>query len=267
MTAAERNNVVVSGRGEQPMLFAHGYGCDQNMWRFVTGAFANDYKLVLFDHVGHGRSDVSTFRPEKYASLEGYADDVIAICDEFGLHDVIFVGHSVSAMIGLLAAIRRPELFERLVMIGSSPCYIDEGDYVGGFKREDIEGLLEFLDSNHLGWASTMAPVIMGNADRPELAEELANSFCRTDPEVAKHFARVTFLSDNRADLPRLQAPTLILQCSEDIIAPRPVGEYMHRVLPDSTLAIIENVGHCPHLSAPAASVAAMEDFLAARGL
>ena len=214
MTMAERNNVVVSGRGTQPMIFAHGYGCDQTMWRFVTAAFADDYKLVLFDHVGHGRSDVSAFRPERYAALDGYADDVIAICDELGLRDAVFVGHSVSAMIGLLAAIRRPELFERLVMVGPSPCYIDDGDYAGGFRREDIQGLLDVLDSNHLGWSRTMAPVIMGNADRPELAQELANSFCRTDPEVAKHFARVTFLSDNRADLPKLTTKTLVLQCS-----------------------------------------------------
>ena len=194
MSVVFRNNVVVSGRGTEPIVFAHGYGCDQNMWRFVAPAFERDYKVIRFDHVGHGGSDASAFDPGKYASLHGYADDLVKICDELGVQRGVFVGHSVSAMIGVLAAVERPDLFDRLVLIGPSPCYLNDEGYVGGFHRKDIEELLEFLDANHLGWSSTMAPVIMGNADRPELAEELANSFCRTDPEVAKHFARVTFL-------------------------------------------------------------------------
>jgi len=263
MTVVERNNVSVSGRGEQPIVFAHGYGCDQNMWRFVAPAFEPDYRVVLFDHVGHGRSDASAFDPAKYASLDGYADDVIAICDELGLEDVIFVGHSVSAMVGLLAAIRRPDLFDRLVLVGPSPCYIDDEAYVGGFKRPDIEGLLDFLDSNHLGWSSTMAPVIMGNGDRPELADELANSFCRTDPEVAKHFARVTFLSDNRADLPKLEIPALVLQCANDVIAPESVGRYVAGQIRAGTFVQLEATGHCPNLSAPEETVAAIRAFLA----
>ncbi|HVL71805.1 MAG TPA: alpha/beta hydrolase [Beijerinckiaceae bacterium] len=263
MTVVERNNVSVSGRGEQPIVFAHGYGCDQNMWRFVAPAFEPDYRVVLFDHVGHGRSDASAFDPAKYASLDGYADDVIAICDELGLEDVIFVGHSVSAMVGLLAAIRRPDLFDRLVLVGPSPCYIDDEAYVGGFKRPDIEGLLDFLDSNHLGWSSTMAPVIMGNGDRPELADELANSFCRTDPEVAKHFARVTFLSDNRADLPKLEIPALVLQCANDVIAPESVGRYVAAQIRAGTFVQLEATGHCPNLSAPEETVAAIRAFLA----
>ena len=262
MSAAQRNNVVVSGPGGQAMLFAHGYGCDQNMWRFVAPAFADRYRIVLFDHVGHGRSDASAFDREKYATLDGYAGDVIEICDEFGLKNTIFVGHSVSAMIGVLAAIRRPDLFDRLILIGPSPCYIDDGDYVGGFKREDIEGLLDFLDSNHLGWSSTMAPVIMGNSDRPELTQELANSFCRTDPEVAKHFARVTFLSDNRADLRKLAKRTLVLQCSNDAIAPESVGSFVCDQLPDGELVPLEATGHCPNLSAPEETVAAIRDYL-----
>jgi sigma-B regulation protein RsbQ len=249
------------------MMFAHGYGCDQNMWRFVAPAFEPDHRVVLFDHVGHGRSDASAYRPQKYASLEGYADDVIEICTELGVERVTFVGHSVSAMIGVLAAVRRPDLIERLVLIGPSPCYIDDGDYVGGFKREDIEGLLDVLDANHLGWSSTMAPVIMGNGHRPELADELANSFCRTDPEVAKHFARVTFLSDNRADLvglAKLAKKTLVLQCSNDVIAPEAVGRYVADRIPGSAFVLLEATGHCPNLSAPDETVAAIRRFLAA---
>ncbi|HEV2564053.1 MAG TPA: alpha/beta hydrolase [Microvirga sp.] len=258
----KQNNVKVTGRGKQPMLFAHGYGCDQNMWRFITPAFEEQYKIILFDHVGHGGSDASAFDPMKYASLDGYADDVLSICRELDLKDIIFVGHSVSAMIGALAAIREPERFDRLVLIGPSPRYIDDGEYVGGFKQEDIEGLLDFLDSNHLGWSSTMAPVIMGNADRPELGEELTNSFCRTNPDIAKHFARATFLSDNRADLPSVKTKALILQCSQDVIAPEAVGRYMHQNLPGSEFVLMEATGHCPNLSAPEETIAAMKAFL-----
>jgi sigma-B regulation protein RsbQ len=258
----KRNNVKVLGQGQQPMIFAHGYGCDQNMWRFITPAFEDRYKIVLFDHVGHGQSDATAFDREKYGSLGGYADDVLAICRELDLTNVIFVGHSVSAMIGVLAAIKEPELFDRLVLIGPSPRYINNGKYVGGFKQEDIEGLLDFLDSNHLGWSSTMAPVIMGNPDRPELGEELTNSFCRTNPEIAKHFARVTFLSDNRGDLPQVRTKALILQCSQDAIAPEAVGHYMHQNLPGSQFVQLGATGHCPNLSAPEETSAAMEAFL-----
>jgi sigma-B regulation protein RsbQ len=263
MIAARRNNVKVLGKGQQPMLFAHGYGCDQNMWRMVTPAFQEQYRLVLFDHVGAGQSDASAYNQLKYGTLKGYATDVLEICRELDLRDVIFVGHSVSAMIGVLAAIEEPSRFSRLVLIGPSPCYINTGDYVGGFNRGDIEGLLESLDSNFLGWSSTMAPVIMGNPERPELGQELTNSFCRTNPDIAKHFARVTFLSDNRADLPKLKTPALILQCSEDLIAPEAVGQYVHRAVAGSQLRVLEATGHCPHLSAPEETVAAMRTFLA----
>jgi sigma-B regulation protein RsbQ len=260
--ALKKNHVKLSGQGRQPIMFAHGFGCHQSMWRFVTPAFADDYQIVLFDHVGHGGSDAATYDRGKYSSLDGYADDVLAICHELDLTDVIFVGHSVSAMIGALAAIREPGRLARLVMIGPSPCYINDGDYVGGFKREDIEGLLDFLDSNHLGWSSTMAPVIMGNPERPELSDELTNSFCRTDPEIAKEFARVTFLSDNRADLPALTTPALILQCSEDAIAPEQVGRYVHQSLPGSQFVQMRATGHCPNLSAPEETIAAIKAFL-----
>lgn len=245
------------------MLFAHGFGCDQNMWRFVTPAFADKYRIVLFDHVGHGRSDLSQFDKNKYATLNGYAQDVLEICRDFDLKDVIFVGHSVSAMIGALAAIEEPERFARLVLVGPSPRYVNDGDYVGGFGQADIDGLLEFLESNHLGWSSAMAPTIMGNADRPELAAELTNSFCRTDPEIARHFARVTFLSDNRQDLPRIRTRSLVMQCADDVIAPRCVGEYVHRNIAGSSLVYMKATGHCPNLSAPEETVRAIRSFLA----
>lgn len=263
MSCLKRNNVRVNGSGPRTMLFAHGYGCDQNMWRLLAPAYADRYQIVLFDLVGSGGSDLSAYRRDKYGSLQGYADDAIEIIREVATGPTIFVGHSVSSMIGMLANLREPSLFAAQIMIGPSPCYIDDGDYRGGFSRRDIEGLLETLESNYLGWSSNMAPVIMGAPEKPELSQELTNSFCRTDPEIAKHFARVTFLSDNRADLPKLHAPTLILQCSDDVIAPRSVGEYMHRALPHSTLTIVDNVGHCPHLRSPSQSASAIDAFLA----
>lgn len=257
-----RNNVVVRGQGERAMMFAHGFGCDQNMWRLVTPAFEPRYRVILFDHVGAGGSDLSAYSREKYSSLNGYAEDIVELGRALDIHGGIFVGHSVSAMIGVLAAIAAPELFAALVLIGPSPCYINDGDYIGGFNRTQIEELLEFLDSNHMGWSAAMAPVIMGNADRPELGDELTNSFCRTDPEIAKHFARTTFLSDNRADLARLDRPALILQCSEDVIAPRAVGEYVHQTLPNSKLVVMRATGHCPNLSAPGETTDAINAFL-----
>jgi sigma-B regulation protein RsbQ len=244
------------------MIFAHGYGCDQAMWRFITPAFQDTHRLVLFDHVGAGQSDLSAYNRSKYSTLRGYAEDVLEICRELDLKDAIFVGHSVSSMIGVLAAIAEPSRFQRLVLIGPSPCYINDGDYVGGFNRTDIDGLLESLESNYLGWSSSMAPAIMGNPDRPELGTELTNSFCRTNPEIARHFARVTFLSDNRADLPKVKVRSLILQCSDDLIAPEAVGRYLHQQLADSELRVLKATGHCPHLSAPEETVEAMRAFL-----
>lgn len=249
------------------MIFAHGFGCDQNMWRFLAPRFQDRYRVVLFDHTGSGRSDLSAYDPARYATLDAYAEDLLAILDAVEARETIVVGHSVSAMIGLLATIRRPRQFLAQLMVGPSPCYLNDGDYQGGFSRADIEELLATMDSNYLGWSSAMAPTIMGSPEQPELAEELTNSFCRTDPAIARQFAEVTFLSDLRPQLPQSTVPALILQCSDDLIAPRSVGDYMHAVLPDSELAIIDNVGHCPHLSAPHASVAAMERFLRARRL
>jgi sigma-B regulation protein RsbQ len=264
MDALRRNNVRVTGRGTRPIVFAHGFGCDQNMWRLVAPAFEHSHQVVLFDHVGAGQSDISAYRPDKYATLDGYATDVLEICEQLGLHDVIFVGHSVSAMIGVLAARRDPEQFGALVLVGPSPRYITDEGYVGGFSREDIDGLLSSMESNYLGWSSAMAPVIMGNVNRPGLGQELTNSFCRTDPAIAADFARVTFLSDNRHDLPNVETPTLVLQCSDDVIAPIAVGEYVQRHMPNSRLVVMNATGHCPNLSAPEETTAAIQQFIEA---
>jgi sigma-B regulation protein RsbQ len=245
------------------MLFAHGFGCDQNMWRFVAPAFEDRYRVILFDHVGAGGSDLQAYDRAKYSSLAGYAEDILEICRELELHDVVFVGHSVRAMMGVLAAVEEPARFDRLVLVGPSPRYLDDEAYVGGFSREDIDGLLDSLESNYLGWSAAMAPAIMGNADRPELGAELTDSFCRTDPQIAKLFARTTFLSDNRDDLRRANVPALVLQCQEDVIAPLAVGEFVQRELPDAQLVILEATGHCPNLSAPEETIAAIESFLA----
>ncbi|HEU0300674.1 MAG TPA: alpha/beta hydrolase [Longimicrobium sp.] len=258
-----RNNVKVFGRGTQPMLFAHGFGCDQNMWRYVTPAFEDDYRIVLFDYVGSGRSDLSAYDPERYSRLDGYAEDVLDICRALDLRDVVLVGHSVSGMVAVLAAGQEPWRFDRLVLIGPSPRYINDApDYVGGFERADIEGLLEMMDRNYIGWANFLAPAIMKNPDRPELGEELAESFCSTDPAIARRFAEATFFADNRADLADVSVPALVLQCSDDMIAPREVGEYVHRSLPGSTLRVMEATGHCPHMSHPDETIRLMREYL-----
>jgi sigma-B regulation protein RsbQ len=262
MSVRERNNVKVSGQGARVMMFAHGFGCDQNMWRFVAPAFEQDFQVVLFDHVGAGGSDLSAYDPDKYSTLDGYADDVVEIGRALNLKDAVFIGHSVSAMIGILASLQAPDMFSQLVLVGPSPRYIDDGEYVGGFKRTDIEEMLGFLADNHMGWSAAMAPVIMGNPDRPELSQELENSFCRTDPDIAKAFARVTFMSDNRAELPKVQARSLILQCSDDIIACDAVGDYVRQQIPGSRLVKLKAVGHCPNLSAPDEVIAAVRDFV-----
>jgi sigma-B regulation protein RsbQ len=261
-----RHHITVAGLDDgQPMLFAHGFGCDQNMWRFVAPAFEDAFKTVLFDHVGAGRSDLSAYDPDRYATLAGYAQDVVDIVHALDLHDVVFVGHSVSAMIGVLAAKAEPDRFARLVLIGPSPRYIDDDGYVGGFAEADIEELLVSLESNYLGWSSAMAPVIMGNPDRPELGEELTASFCRTDPDIARRFARVTFMSDNRADLGATAIPALVIQCSDDAIAPVAVGEYVAARMPNASLVLLDATGHCPNLSAPEATVAAIKEFVEAQ--
>ncbi|MFD6276074.1 alpha/beta fold hydrolase [Streptomyces sp. NPDC060209] len=263
MDVRKRNRVLVTGREGGPVvMLAHGFGCDQNLWRLVVPALEERFRVVRFDHVGAGRSDASAWSPEKYSTLEGYAQDVIEICQELGLGPVTFVGHSVSSMIGVLAAVREPGLFDRLVLLTPSPSYIDDGDYRGGFSAEDISELLESLDSNYLGWSATMAPVIMGNPERPELGEELTNSFCRTNPEIARVFARATFLSDNRADLAEVTVPTLIAESARDTIAPREVGAFVHAQIPGSELVTLDSTGHCPQLSAPEETAEAIIAFV-----
>ncbi len=260
-----RNHVVELGRDTGPaVVLSHGFGCDQNMWCHVAPALARDARVVLFDHVGAGRSDLSAWSEHRHGSLHGYADDVLELLDELDLRDVVFVGHSVSAMIGVLAATREPGRFAGLVLLTPSPCYVDDGDYRGGFSAADIDELLESLDHNYLGWSAAMAPVIMGNPDRPELAQELTNSFCRTDPRIARVFARATFLSDNRDDLARVSVPTLVVECAHDAIAPRGVGAFVHSRIPGSRLVTLDASGHCPQLSAPEATAEAIRAFVAA---
>ena len=250
------------GDGPATLFFAHGFGCDQSMWRFLAPHYAGRYKVVLYDLMGMGRSELAHYDRRKYETLAGHAEDVLAILDALDLRKVLFVGHSVSAMIGLLADLQAPGRFDGHVMVGPSPCYINDGDYFGGFERGDIESLLETMESNYLGWSSNMAPAIMGVPERPELATELTNSFCRTDPEIAKHFGRVTFLSDNRADLPKFQAPSLIIQSRDDLIAPVAVGEYLHQAIPGSTFRQMAATGHCPHMSHPEETIRLIREYL-----
>ncbi|MET9855575.1 alpha/beta hydrolase [Streptomyces sp. NPDC006450] len=265
MDIHRRNNVNVTGRVDGPVvLLAHGFGCDQNMWRLVLPALAEDFRVVLFDYVGSGNADPSAWSEQRYGSLDGYALDVLEVCEELDLRDVIFVGHSVSAMVGVLAAAKAPQRFARLVMVAPSPRYIDEDGYRGGFAAEDIDELLESLESNYLGWSAAMAPVIMGNADRPELGHELTTSFCATDPDMARVFARTTFLSDSRKDLKAVTVPTLVLECRQDVIAPREVGAYVHAAIPGSHLVTLDATGHCPQLSAPEATAGAITEFIRA---
>ena len=264
MDVRRAHNVLESGVPDaKVLLFAHGFGCDHNMWRYVAPHFERQHRVVLFDHVGSGGAE-APYDAERYASLEGYADDVVRICEELDFDDVVFVGHSVSAMIGVLAQVRAPERFAGLAMVAPSPRYIDDEGYTGGFSRADIDDMLASLASNYLGWSSTMAPTIMGNAERPELGAELTQSFCRTDPHIAERFARATFLSDNRADLPEVSVPTLVMQCRDDLIAPMVVGEYVAAAVPDSSFVVLEASGHCPNLSAPDEVVKALKLFLAA---
>ncbi len=267
MDVIRRNNVRLGGAaGGRPMVLAHGFGCDQHMWRHVVPHFEHDHRIVLFDHVGAGGSDLSAYDPERYSSLHGYATDVNELCEALELQDVVFVGHSVSSMVGALAATAAPAgRYSKLVMVGPSPRYIDDDGYRGGFSRTDIAELLNSMDSNYLGWSSAMAPVIMGNPDRPELGQELTASFCRTDPDIARRWAEVTFLSDNRDDLAAVDVPTLVLQCSQDAIAPVEVGEYVRDAIPDSTFVMLDAVGHCPNLSAPAQTIEAIASFLGSR--
>jgi sigma-B regulation protein RsbQ len=260
-----RHNIRLHGRGTRPLVLAHGFGCDQNMWRDIVPAFEDSHRIILFDHLGAGGSDLSAYDRRRHATLDGYATDVLSILEALDLRAVDFVGHSAGAMIGALAAIRSPARFGRLVMVCPSPCYLNDGDYRGGFEREALEGLLEMLDSNFLGWARSMAPVVMGNPDRPELAEELSNRFCRNDPDIARRFARATFFADHRADMPAVPRPTLLLETKEDAIVPPSVGHWMVERMPHATLVELAATGHCPHVSHPVEVIAAMRQWFATR--
>jgi sigma-B regulation protein RsbQ len=262
VTASARNNVNVVGPEDKPtIMLAHGFGCDQQLWRLVVPEFLPNFRVVLFDHVGSGASDPAAWDAQRYASLQGYADDILEILTELDLRDVTFVGHSVAAMMGVLAVAADSSRIAKLVLLTPSPCYIDDGDYRGGFSRGDIDELLESLESNYLGWSRTMAPVIMGAPEQPELADELADTFCRTDPECARVFASATFLSDNRTDLKRVSVPTLVIEAEHDAIAPREVGAFVHRHIDGSELLTLNTTGHCPHLSAPEATATAISAF------
>ncbi|MES2715321.1 MAG: alpha/beta hydrolase [Pseudomonadota bacterium] len=261
----QRHNIHQSGQAHPPLVFAHGFGCDQQMWRFVAPAFEASHRVVLFDHIGCGKSDLAAYDSRRHRRLEGYAEDVVAMLDTLDLHDVVFVGHSVSAMIGLLAAIARPQRFDRLVLVGPSPRYLNDPDagYVGGFERSDIDSLIDMMDSNLLGWADFLAPVVMGADSPAERTDELRASFCAADPDINRRFAMATFLGDNRADLARVTVPSVILQCAHDAIAPRAVGDYMHQQLRGSRLQLLDVVGHCPHLTHPQQTIAALRAALA----
>lgn len=259
-----RNNVNVLPNDGPVILYAHGFGCNQNMWDRVTPAFTATHKQVLFDYVGCGKSDPSAFNADKYGSLSGYMQDVLDVCDALGLHSgVTFVGHSVSCSVGMLAAIQRPGLFERMVLLGPNPCFINHPpDYVGGFEQADLEGLLALMDQNYIGWANHLAPVVAAQGASGPVTVELSDSFCTTDPVIAKAFARTTFFADNRGDLPQVRVPSLILQHRHDTLAPVSVGDYVHAHLPGSTLKVLEVQGHCAHMSEPELVVDAMRAYL-----
>jgi sigma-B regulation protein RsbQ len=263
MSVQSRNRVQISGNGAATMVFIHGFGCDQTMWRFLAPAYQDRFRTITYDLTGCGQSELAAYDTARHGSLHGHAADLLAILDAVAPAPVITVGHSVGAMIAMLAAIEAPRRFAAQVMVSPSPCYLNDGDYVGGFSRSDIDELLETMDANYLGWSRSVAPMIMGAPNQPRLRDELTDRFCRNDPAIARHFARTTFLSDHRADVPRSTVPALVLQCSDDLIAPRAVGEWLARHLPASTLRLVGNVGHCPHMSAPTESSRAIDAFLA----
>ena len=257
-----RNNVTVSGNGTVPMIFAHGFGCNQDVWKQVAPAFEADFKVILFDYVGAGNSDLSAYDSIKYSTLAGYAQDILDICDELQLQDVILVGHSVSCMIGAIAATQEPFLFNKLVFVSPSPFYFRDMEYDGGLSKEEVDGLFKIMENNYIGWTSMMAPLIMGNSDRPELSESLAQTFCAVNPKIAQEFARVTFYSDSRDLLPNLSVDSLTIQCDQDLLAPQDVGEYIETHTPHNTLVKLLATGHCPHLSAPHETVEVIKAFL-----
>jgi len=258
-----RHDVRVSGSGRETIIFAPGFGCDKSMWRFVAPAFEQDYQVILFDYVGSGQSDYTAYQSSKYRKLDGYAQDVLEICAALELKQVIFIGHSVGATIGMLAALQQPELFKQLILVAPSPCYLnDPPAYMGGFEKEEINGLIHMMEMNFIGWADYLSAIVMKNPRQPELAQELGESFCSNDPVIAREFAIATFFSDHRASLPEVRVPALILQCADDAIVPQEVGSYMHQHLPHSRLQHLEATGHCPHMSHPEETIRAISQYL-----
>lgn len=267
MNVKTRNNVQVIGDGPTTLVFVHGFGCDQSMWRSVVAGFSGQFRTILLDLVGCGRSDLTQYDRRKYATLNGHAQDVLQIIDTFARGPVVLIGHSVGAIIGMLASVKTTRAFVAQVLVAPSPYFMNDADYIGGFWPEDIDALLDALDQNYIGWSKTTAPVIMGAPDEPEHARALTDSFCRMDPDIASHFARVTFRSDYRSLLKWVHTPSLILQSTTDSIAPTTVGEYMLRQMPAAQLELVPNVGHCPHISSPRFSVHVIQRFLIQRGL
>ncbi|MFC0471378.1 alpha/beta fold hydrolase [Halalkalibacter kiskunsagensis] len=258
-----RNNVKVIGNGTQSIIFAPGFGCDQSVWTSVATALSDEYQIILFDYVGSGNSDLRAYDMNRYSTLDGYAQDVLDVCRALDLKEAVFVGHSVGSMIGMLASLSHPHYFSHLIMLGPSPCYLnDPPDYYGGFEKEQLLGLIEMMEKNYIGWATVFAATLLNNTNRPEIKSELAERFCSTDPIIARQFAEVTFFADNRKDLAKVTVPSLILQCSDDIIAPSVVGQYLYQHLPDSTLVKMVATGHCPHMSHPEETVQVIRHFL-----
>lgn len=245
----KRNNVNISGQGQKVLVFAHGFGCDQYVWDEIAPFFETKYRVVLFDYVGSGRSDKAAYSEERYSTLHGYKQDLLDLCDALQLENIVFIGHSVSSMIGALAAIERPDLMKNLIMIGPSPHYLNEPGYEGGFDKADIEGMLEMMEVDFNKWAEFLAPLVMQNQERPRLIEDFERVLCSNDPVIARRFAKATFLADVRGELEKVKVPTLILQTREDAIAPQAVGEYVHGEIPDSEFKLMDATGHNPHMS------------------
>jgi len=259
----KRNNINISGKGKKPIIFAPGFGCDQTVWKDVLPAFEEDYQVILFDYVGFGGSDISAFNSVKYGKLSGYVQDVLDVCAVLDLKEAIFVGHSVSSMIGLLASNAEQSYFSHLIMIGPSPCYLnDPPDYYGGFEKEDLENLIDMMEKNYIGWANVFSSTLINNAERTDAAKELEDRFCSTDPLIATTFAKACFFTDSRQDITKAKVPSLILQCTEDIIAPKGVGEYLKRNMPNSEITYMNTSSHCPHISDPDETILSIKNYL-----
>lgn len=263
MNSDKKNNVKLVGKLDGPtIIFAHGFGTDQNAWTKVSEAFLANYRVILFDNVGGGASDPEAFSPNKYNSLEAYVDDLINICTDYEVKNAIMVGHSVSGMISLLTAIKRPDFFSKLILVGASPRYLNDVDYVGGFEQQDLDALFDTMANNYFAWVSGFSAAAMGNPDKPQLAESFASTLKVIRPDIAQSVARVIFQSDYREELPKLDKKTLIIQAKEDIAVPIEVAEFLNKQIANSKLTVIEAYGHFPHISAPQEVINEIEQFI-----